>query len=109
MVICERTKYEFLPLVFASTGAFHKEAIRFFEKILGIIVPDNNKLKSIYRLFWSARFACALQKSIAFAILSKSKIINGDLTHSSSYQLRIQFLHWEFPGIRKLIDRLLMD
>lgn len=90
--ICERTNYEFIPIVFASTGAFHKEAIRFFDKILDIIVADNIKLKSIYRLFWSARFACTLQKSIAFAIINKSKLINGDLTHSSSYQLRNYFI-----------------
>jgi hypothetical protein len=85
--ICERSNYEFLPIVFVSTGAFHKEAARFFDKLLDIIVAGNTKLKPIYRRFWASRFSCTLQKAIAYAILSKSRIINGNLLHSTSYQL----------------------
>jgi hypothetical protein len=85
--ICERSNYEFLPIVFVSTGAFHKEAASFFDKLLDIIVAGNTKLKPIYRRFWASRFSCTLQKAIAYAILSKSRIINGNLLHSTSYQL----------------------
>lgn len=85
--ICERSNYEFLPIVFVSTGAFHKEAASFFDKLLDIIVAGHMKLKPIYRRFWASRFSCTLQKAIAYAILSKSRIINGNLLNSTSYQL----------------------
>ena len=73
--ICERSGYEIIPIFFVSIGAFHKEAARFFDKLLDIMVDGNMKLKPIYRRFWAARFSRTLQKAIEYAILSKSRII----------------------------------
>jgi hypothetical protein len=98
--ICERSGYEFIPIVFVSTGAFHKEAATFFDKLLDIMIDGNIKLKPIYRRFWAARFSCTLQKAIAYAILSKSKIINGSLLHSTSYQLRNSYIG-NFPMLNE--------
>jgi hypothetical protein len=90
--ICEQSNFEFIPIIFESTGAFHKEAYNFFTKIIDIMAAGNNKLKHIYNLFWMARLSCKIQKCIAHAIICKSSNINGNLTFNTSYQMRNSFI-----------------
>jgi hypothetical protein len=97
--ICERSNLEFVPIIFESTGALHKEALKFFHKIIDIMAGNDHKLKHIYNLFWTGRLACKLQKCIAYAIISKSKVINGNLTFDASFQMRNTFVG-NFPVLR---------
>ena len=67
-MICERSNLEFVPIIFESTGALHKEALKFFHKIIDIMAGNDHKLKHIYNLFWTGRLACKLQKCIALLL-----------------------------------------
>jgi hypothetical protein len=91
--LCEANNLEFLPLIFESTGGMHSKAAEHFFKVIDLIVGKDDKgYKICCHLFWAARLSCCLQKSIAKAIISKSRVINGHLTSERSYEFTPDFI-----------------
>ena len=103
--LCEANNLEFLPLIFESTGGMHSKAAEHFFKVIDLIVGKDDKgYKICCHLFWAARLSCCLQKSIAKAIISKSRVINGHLTSERSYEFTPDFIG-NFPVAKDVNPR----
>jgi hypothetical protein len=60
-----------------------------------VMISSKKKMKanskgnaSVYRAssnYWPSRLSCCLQKSIAASIVNRSKLINGDMIHTSHF------------------------
>ena len=73
---------EFRPLIFESTGKFHKSTAEFFNKAMKPMSNNdsNSRQHSITCFYWSSRISCCIQKCIAGSYLSRSRAINGYIT-----------------------------
>ena len=77
---------EFRPLIFESTGKFHKSTAEFFNKAMHLMSNDSNTRQHSTTCFcWSSRISCCIQKCIADSYLSRSRAINGNITRNLQY------------------------
>ena len=94
--VCTANNLEFLPIIIESTGGLHHKALAFYNSVIDHMSRGDNQYKVMCHLFWSGRLSCRLQKSIANAIITKSQVINGQLTSERSYQFTPEFIS-NFP------------
>jgi len=97
--VADANNLEFLPIIFETTGKMHPKTTTFFDTVTSHMARGDASIKAKSVLFWSARISCAIQKSIANAILSRSQIINGNLTREMNYQFALDFVA-NFPVAR---------
>ena len=75
-----------IPLIFETTGKMHPKTETFLDRTLTeIIIRRDPAVCSVLNFYWYSRVACCLQKCIADAILTKSRIVNGNLNHSRNW------------------------
>ena len=66
--LCDANNLEFRPLIIESTGKFHPQCKKFFEKGIKLMTAGAHPyVVSITRHYWSLRFSCCIQKCIADA------------------------------------------
>ena len=81
LTLSHANNLEFLPLIFENTGRMHPKTESFLDEVISFMLQNiDARGRSALQFYWYAKLSCALQKSIATAILSKSRIINGNLT-----------------------------
>jgi hypothetical protein len=91
--VSEANNLEFLPLIFETTGKMHPKTETFLDRtVTEILNRRNPALRSVMNFYWYARVSCCIQKCIADAILTKSRVVNGNLTHSRNWQCIENFL-----------------
>ena len=61
----------------------HAKTESFLDEVISLMNIDERG-RSALQFYWYAKLSCALQKSIVTAILSKSRIVNGNLTRINS-------------------------
>jgi hypothetical protein len=63
------------------TGRMHPKTESFLDEVISLMLQNiDARGRSALQFYSYAKLSCALQKSIVTAILSKSRIINGNLT-----------------------------
>ena len=90
---------EFLPIIFETTGKMHPKTATFFDNVIDYMARGDATTKAKSLLFWSARISCLIQKYISHAVLSRSQVINGNLTRDMNYQFAMDFIA-NFPVAR---------
>ena len=98
--IANANNLEFLPLIFETTGRMHPDTSNFFNVTVNKMANTMDIPPANLHLFWSARIACCIQKSLVGAILSRSRIINGRLTRE---RMNFELAH-EFMGAFQLAN-----
>ena len=83
LTLSQANNLEFLPLIFENTGRMHPKTELFLDEVISFMNIDARG-RSALQFYWYAKLSCALQKVIVNAILSKSRIINGNLTRINS-------------------------
>ena len=83
LTLCNANNLEFLPIIFENTGKMHPKTESFLDEVISFMNVDVRG-RSALQFYWYAKLSCSLQKSLANAILSKSRIINGNLTRINS-------------------------
>ena len=72
----------------------HPKTESFIERLLTQMLStiSEPKTRSVLHFYWYARSSCSIQKSIAEAKLSKSRLINGGLTRINNIKSIEHFL-----------------
>ena len=72
----------------------HPKTESFIERLLTQMLStiSEPKTRSVLHFYWYARISCSIQKSIAEAKLSKSRLINGGLTRINNIKSINNFL-----------------
>ena len=84
--LCDANHLEFRPLIIESTGKFHPQCKKSFEKGIKLMTAGAHPyVVSITKHCWSSRFSCCIQKCIADAFLSETRVINGNLIRNCQY------------------------
>ena len=84
---------EFLPIIFENTGRMHPKTETFLDGVLSFMLNNiDARGRSALQFYWYAKLSCSLQKCLAIAILSKSRIINGCLTRINNIKQVENFL-----------------
>ena len=84
---------EFLPIIFETTGKTHPKTESFFERLLTQMLNTSDpRTRSVLHFYWYARISCSIQKSIAEALVLKSRLINGGLTKINNIKSINNFL-----------------
>jgi hypothetical protein len=79
--VSDANNLEFLPIIFETTGKMHPETEIFVKEILQKACEDIPLVHhSVLHSYWYTRISCSIQKSVAEAILTKSRVVNGKLT-----------------------------
>ena len=79
LTLSHANNLEFLPLIFENTARMHPN----LDEVISFMNVDARGFSAL-QFYWYAKLSCVLQKSIVTAILSKSRIINGNLTRINS-------------------------
>ena len=84
---------EFLPIIFETTGKMHPKTECFIDRLLTQMLSNTDpRTRSVLHFYWYARISCSLQKRIAEALVSKSRLINGGLTRVNNIKFINNFL-----------------
>ena len=84
---------EFLALIFETTGKMHPQTEKFIKSLLSKACESiNPKYHPVLQGYWYTRISCSIQKSIADAILTKSRVVNGKLTQYRNLRYQESFL-----------------
>jgi hypothetical protein len=71
----------------------HPKTESFIDGVLSFMLRNvDARSRSALQFYWYAKLSCSLQKCIANAILSKSRIINGSLTKINNLKQIENFL-----------------
>lgn len=93
LTLSKANNLEFLPIIFENTGRMHPKTESFIDGVLSFMLRNvDARSRSALQFYWYAKLSCSLQKCIANAILSKSRIINGSLTKINNLKQIENFL-----------------
>ena len=72
---------EFLPIIFETTGKMHLKTESFIERLLTQMLNTSDpRTRLVLHFYWYVKISCIIQKSIAEALLLKSRVVDGSLT-----------------------------
>ena len=93
LALSQANNLEFLPIIFENTGKIHPRSESFLDEVLSLMLSNIDvRSRSALRFYWYAKLSCSLQKCLASAILTKSRIINGSLSKINNLKQVENFL-----------------